>query len=144
MKGLIEKFNLSEDSIDELVYGWVITDPRVPNVARELVFNTGLSSTVRAHTVSNNCITGIHAITSIYDSIREGRTEIGIADVDDLIPLHSASITKKNLDDSESYKDFDRAVELIWSAMMDSSENLTSYSYQNSNKKWGSKPVSDA
>ena len=79
VNGLIERFNLSVESIDELVYGWVITDPKVPNIARELVFNAGLPSTIRAHTVSNNCITGIHAITSIYDSIREGRTEIGIA-----------------------------------------------------------------
>ena len=79
VNGLIETFNLSVDSMDEIVYGWVITDPRVPNVAREIVFKTGLPSTVRAHTVSNNCITGIHAITSVCDSIREGRTEIGIA-----------------------------------------------------------------
>ena len=79
VKGLIEKFNLSADSIDELVYGWVINDPRVPNLAREIVFNTGLPSTIRAHTVSNNCITGIHAISSVYDSIKAGRTEIGIA-----------------------------------------------------------------
>ena len=79
VQGLIEKFNLSAKSLDELVYGWVITDPRVPNMAREIVFRTGLPATIKAHTVSNNCITGIHAITSIYDSIREGRTEIGIA-----------------------------------------------------------------
>ncbi|MCH7887073.1 MAG: acetyl-CoA C-acyltransferase [Candidatus Marinimicrobia bacterium] len=79
VNGLIERFNLSSESVDELVYGWVIIDPRVPNVAREIVFNADLPSTVRAHTVSNNCITGIHAITSVYDSIREGRTEIGIA-----------------------------------------------------------------
>ncbi|MCH7954468.1 MAG: acetyl-CoA C-acyltransferase [Candidatus Marinimicrobia bacterium] len=79
INGLMEKFNLSVDSIDELVYGWVINDPRVPNVAREIVFKTGLPSTIRAHTVSNNCITGIHAISSVYDSIKAGRTEIGIA-----------------------------------------------------------------
>ena len=79
VNGLIERFNLSSESVDELVYGWVIIDPRMPNVAREIVFNADLPSTVRAHTVSNNCITGIHAITSVYDSIREGRTEIGIA-----------------------------------------------------------------
>ena len=79
VNGLIERFNLSVEFLDELVYGWVIADPRVPNVARELVFNAGLPSTVKAHTVSNNCITGIHAITSVYDSIREGRTQIGIA-----------------------------------------------------------------
>ncbi|MFQ5636498.1 MAG: acetyl-CoA C-acyltransferase [bacterium] len=77
--GLIEKNDLNPKSVDELVYGIVIYDPRIPNIARETVFRTSLPKTVRAHTVSNNCITGIHAITSIYDSILNHRTEVGIA-----------------------------------------------------------------
>lgn len=79
VNGLIEKHRLEPESVDELVYGIVIYDPKIPNIAREIAFKTSLPSTVRAHTVSNNCITGIHAITAIYDSIIHGRTEIGIA-----------------------------------------------------------------
>lgn len=79
VKGLIEKHELDPEIIDELVYGIVIYDPKIPNIAREIVFKTSLPPTVRAHTVSNNCITGIHAITAIYDSIIHGRSEIGIA-----------------------------------------------------------------
>lgn len=79
VKGLLEMHNVSPESLDEVVYGIVILNPRVPNIAREVVFKTALPSNVRAHTVSNNCITGIHAITAIYDSIMDGRTEIGIA-----------------------------------------------------------------
>ncbi|MFQ5604370.1 MAG: acetyl-CoA C-acyltransferase [bacterium] len=79
VNGLIEKHRIDPLTVDELVYGIVIHNPHVPNIAREIVFNTSLPATVRAHTVSNNCITGIHAITAIYDSILNGRTEIGIA-----------------------------------------------------------------
>lgn len=77
--GLLEKQRVDVESLDELVYGIVIYDPTIPNIAREIVFKTSLPAQVRAHTVSNNCITGIHAITAIYDSIVNGRTEIGIA-----------------------------------------------------------------
>ena len=79
VKGLLETHKIQPDSVEELVYGIVIFDPKIPNIAREIVFNTDLPSSVRAYTVSNNCITGIHAITSIYDSIVKGRSEIGIA-----------------------------------------------------------------
>ena len=79
VKGLLENEKIPPDSIDECVYGTVIFDPQVPNIAREIVFNSGLPANVHALTVSNNCITGIHAITSVYDSIASGRTETGIA-----------------------------------------------------------------
>jgi acetyl-CoA acetyltransferase family protein len=79
VSGLIKTHKVPPESVDELVYGIVILDPKIPNLAREIVFKAKLPSTVRAHTVSNNCITGIHAITAIYDSIVGGRTEVGIA-----------------------------------------------------------------
>ncbi|MFQ5649115.1 MAG: acetyl-CoA C-acyltransferase [bacterium] len=79
VKGLIQQHDVPVAAVDELVFGIVILDPRIPNIAREIVFNTELSAQVRAHTVSNNCITGIHAITAAYDSIMRGRTEIAIA-----------------------------------------------------------------
>lgn len=79
VKGLLQMHNINPELVDELVYGTVIADPHVPNIAREIVFKTELPATVKAHAVSNNCITGIHAITAIYDSIVNGRTEIGLA-----------------------------------------------------------------
>ncbi len=79
VKGLLQKQALSPDSVDELIFGTVVADPKVPNMAREIVFSSALPATVRAHTVSNNCITGIHAISAISDSIVAGSTEIGIA-----------------------------------------------------------------
>lgn len=77
--GLIETHRVDPTIVDELVYGIVLHDPRIPNLAREIAFKSTLPSSVRAHTVSNNCITGIHAITAVYDSIVNGRAETGIA-----------------------------------------------------------------
>ncbi len=77
--GLLEKQELAPESVDELVYGITVLDPRIPQFAREVVFSSALPSTVRALTVVDNCITATSAITSIYDSISSGRTEIGVA-----------------------------------------------------------------
>jgi len=79
VNGLIETQELPPNSVDELVYGITVLDPRLPQLAREIVFCSDLPSSVRALTVANNCITATSAITSIFDSIVAGRTEIGIA-----------------------------------------------------------------
>lgn len=79
VSGLLEKHHVDPQSVDELTYGIVLIDPRVPNLAREIVFKSGLAPSTHALTVSNNCISGIHAITAIHDSIASGRAESGIA-----------------------------------------------------------------
>ncbi|MDA2927240.1 acetyl-CoA C-acyltransferase [Acidobacteria bacterium AH-259-G07] len=79
VNGLLEKLRLDPRSVDELVYGIVVVDPRISHLAREVVFSSELPSEVRALTVTNNCITGTSAITSVYDSIVAGRAEVGIA-----------------------------------------------------------------
>lgn len=79
VNGLLEMHQVDPTAIDHLAYGIVIFDPKIPNLAREIVFNTKLPSEVHAHTVSNNCITGVHAITAIYNAIASGRADSGIA-----------------------------------------------------------------
>jgi acetyl-CoA acetyltransferase family protein len=79
VNGLLEKQALDPNSVDELVYGITVLDPRIPQFAREVVFSSRLPSSVRALTVIDNCIAGISAITSLFDSIVSGRAEIGLA-----------------------------------------------------------------
>ncbi len=79
VNGLLEKQQLDPEAVDELLFGIVVVDARIPHLAREVVFSSRLPSKVRALTVTNNCITGTSAITSIYDSIVAGRAEVGIA-----------------------------------------------------------------
>ena len=77
--GLIESTALDPDVVDELVYGIVTLEPRLPQFAREVNFNSKLPSDVRSYTIVDNCITGITAISNVTDSIRAGRARVGIA-----------------------------------------------------------------
>ena len=79
VNGLLERQALEPNSVDEIVYGITVVDARIPQFAREVVFSSRLPSSVRALTVSDNCITGTSAITSVFDSIVSGRAEIGLA-----------------------------------------------------------------
>ncbi len=79
VNGLIERYGLTRDSVQELAFGIVVVNPRMPHLARELVFHSTLPPTVRALTVTDNCITGISAIAAVYDAISSGRASCGIA-----------------------------------------------------------------
>ena len=79
VRSLLEAASLPEGCVGALCFGTVVQDPRTPNVAREVVFDSGLPATVTAHTVSSYCISGIRALTDIADMIRSGRIEAGIA-----------------------------------------------------------------
>ena len=79
VKGLVERFALDPLAIDKLVFSTVLLDPRTPNWAREIVFAAGLPKTLYAHSVSNNCISGLVAIADIAEGIMLGRISCGIA-----------------------------------------------------------------
>ena len=77
--GLLDRLDFEADAVDELVHGITVVDPRIPHLARDVVFSSRLPVEVRALTITNNCITGTSAILSICDSIVLGRTQVGIA-----------------------------------------------------------------
>lgn len=79
VSALVAKLGLDAAALDELVYSTVLLDPRAPNFAREIVFRAGLPRTFNAHSVSNNCISGLVAATMLADGIRSGRIRSGIA-----------------------------------------------------------------
>ena len=64
--------------------------------------------------------------------------------IEDLIPVHSSSTMKNDAGRQLSTEDFDRAVALIWNALMESSENSSAETIFNSAELWGPKQVSDA
>ena len=77
--GVLAKQSLDPESVGELAFGITVVDPRIPHLAKDIVFSSKLPSAVQALTLTNNCITGTSAITAIADSIVAGRAEIGIA-----------------------------------------------------------------
>ena len=77
--GALTKLDLDPEVVDQLVYGIVTVDARVPHLAREVNFSSRLPDSVRSVTVTDNCITSITAIESVHDAIRAGRSQVGIA-----------------------------------------------------------------
>ncbi|MEM9074556.1 MAG: acetyl-CoA C-acyltransferase [Myxococcota bacterium] len=79
VEGLLTKAGVDPGAVAELHFGWVVTDPTVPHMAREVAFSSSLPASTRAITYSDNCITGTTAIIAAHDAIALGRQEIAIA-----------------------------------------------------------------
>ncbi len=79
VRGLIERHDVDANGIQAVTYGVVVPEAGRPNLAREVVFETGLPSSVEAQTISSYCITGLRTTTAIADAIACGRIEVGIA-----------------------------------------------------------------
>lgn len=79
LKSVVEKSKIDPNQIDEFVFGSVLLDPRTPNWAREILFAAGLPKDIYAQSVSNNCISGLVAITNIAERIELGAIGVGIA-----------------------------------------------------------------
>lgn len=79
VKGLIDKYNIPKDRIGKLSFGSVMLDPQTPNWAREVAYKADLPKNIYSQSVSNNCISGLVAVTDIVESIAVGRIDNGIA-----------------------------------------------------------------
>jgi acetyl-CoA acetyltransferase family protein len=98
LEKLIEKYSIKEEFINEFFYGTVLHDPRVPNIAREVILRSKLPKNINAHFVANNCITGLVALSCLYDSIVAGRTELGIAGGVEFMSKPALTFPKKGED----------------------------------------------
>ncbi|MEY4668159.1 MAG: hypothetical protein RL518_858 [Pseudomonadota bacterium] len=76
--GCIEKLGLDPSVVEELYFGTVLLDPRIPNMAREIVLRSGLPKTIDGHFIANNCITGLVAASAAVDAIASGRISCAI------------------------------------------------------------------
>ncbi len=79
VSGLLERYPVAREDIGYLVWGRVLHDPRISNLAREIVFRLKLPDSIHALLVSNNCITSLHALVDAAEAIRSGRTQVAIA-----------------------------------------------------------------
>lgn len=73
---LLRRISLKPEHIDEFIFGSVLHDPHLPHLAREVILRSGLPKNIVAHTVSNNCITGLSAAAWGFDSILSGRSSV--------------------------------------------------------------------
>jgi len=79
VQGLIDRHEIDPNRIDAMAFGAVVPEPGKPNLAREIVLETGLPAGIEAQTVSSYCITGLRTATVIADAIGRGRIDAGIA-----------------------------------------------------------------
>lgn len=76
---LVERYRIDPTYIDEVLWGTVLLDPKTPNWAREILFLAKLPKTVYAYSVSNNCISGLVALTCAVEKIESNRANVSIA-----------------------------------------------------------------
>src|SRR6266849_10502381 len=79
VRGLLGRHDVDPAGIDALAFGVVVPERGKPNLAREIVLESGLPAGIEAQTVSSYCITGLRAATIIADAIARERIECGIA-----------------------------------------------------------------
>jgi acetyl-CoA acetyltransferase family protein len=77
--GLLDRHGVDPAGIEAIAFGVVVPEKGKPNLAREIVLETGLPAGIEAQTVSCYCITGLRAATIIADAIARGRIGCGIA-----------------------------------------------------------------
>ena len=79
LTGALDRAGLKPDQVDEVIFGNVASPPDTANISRVIALRSGVPQDRVAHTVHRNCASGMEAIVSAWQSIREGRAEIVVA-----------------------------------------------------------------
>src|SRR5215467_4917239 len=79
VRGLLERHEVDPAGVEAIAFGVVVPERGKPNLAREIVLESGLPAGIEAQTVSSYCITGLRAATIIADAIARGRIDCGIS-----------------------------------------------------------------
>jgi acetyl-CoA acyltransferase len=78
VKELLARAELHPREIGLLVYGQAIPTPSAPNVAREIVLNSGMPKTVEAFSVVRACATSFQSTTSAVEALLAGQHAVAI------------------------------------------------------------------
>ncbi len=79
LNGLVAKYNLAGEHIDEVVGGAVVTHSKDWNIAREAVLGTKLKTSTPGITMMQACGTSLQAAMGIAAKIATGQIDSGIA-----------------------------------------------------------------
>ena len=79
IRELLERTELNGDLVDEVVMGCVANPVDAANVARVASLMAGLPEQTRGYTVSRNCASGFESITSAYEKIVSGASDVIVA-----------------------------------------------------------------
>jgi acetyl-CoA C-acetyltransferase len=77
--GLVARFGLEGERVDEVVAGAVLKHARVFNLTRESVLGSKLSAETPAADIQQACATGLQAALGVANKIALGQIDVGIA-----------------------------------------------------------------
>src|SRR5215216_988776 len=77
--GLVARFSLQDEHVDEVVAGAVLKHARDFNLTREAVLGSQLASTSPAYDIQQACDTGLEAAVLVANKIALGQIDVGIA-----------------------------------------------------------------
>ena len=75
IKEVLKKSKFTEDEIDEVIMGQVLTSGAGQNPARQAAVNAGIPISKPAHIVNQVCGSGLRAVISGYQSIKLGESK---------------------------------------------------------------------
>src|ERR671921_358878 len=77
--GLVARFSLQDEQVEEVVAGAVLKHARDFNLTREAVLGSQLASTSPAYDIQQACDTGLEAAVLVANKIALGQIDVGIA-----------------------------------------------------------------
>ncbi|MBE2894313.1 acetyl-CoA C-acyltransferase [Spirabiliibacterium falconis] len=75
---LLNRLPIEREKIDKFIFGQVIQQPDVPNLAREIAITLSMPQ-VEAYTLTSSCTTGLQAVANVCNGIISGSISCGIA-----------------------------------------------------------------
>jgi acetyl-CoA C-acetyltransferase len=78
LDGLVARFGLQGERLDEVSAGAVLKHSRDFNLARDAVLGSALSAHTPAYDVQRACATGLEAIWGVADKIALGQADVGV------------------------------------------------------------------
>jgi acetyl-CoA C-acetyltransferase len=79
IRGLLERSGVAADLVEYTCLGWVMQDPRSPNIAKTAAEFAGIPHTSPGTTFHENCASGGAAIHSLARRIMLGEVSLGVA-----------------------------------------------------------------
>jgi acetyl-CoA C-acetyltransferase len=79
LDGLVERFGLEGERVDEVVAGAVLKHARDRDLTREAVLGSRLAPETPAYDIQRACGTGLETVISVANKIALGQIEVGIA-----------------------------------------------------------------
>ncbi|MDG6881237.1 3-ketoacyl-CoA thiolase [Phocoenobacter uteri] len=133
---LLSRTPIDRKEISQLVFGQVIQQPDIPNLAREIALSLSMPH-LQAYTLSSSCISGMQAFANVASSIVSGSITTGIAGGADSIsnaPFSLSPLMVRKIKGIFRQKTLERKYELLrqlsWRDLKPNSVNLKDYMTQ--------------